>query len=110
MSPAVFQEAILAARDAFVEAFLARVPSYTGVSRAQLDGIQISMTGFTVTFNVPHFLYNEHHNANAVGFHLRQPGPYNSLPAAKFAAEAVLQKEFERQLQLLLGRLSWQKQ
>lgn len=109
MSPNVFQEAILAARDAFVEAFLARVPSYTGVSRAQLDNIQVVATGFKIKFTVPHFLYNEKHNANLVGFHLRNPGPYYSIPAAKYAAEAVLEQEFQRQLLILMKGLAWKK-
>ena len=108
--PAIsFQEAILAARDAFIEAFLAKVPSYTGASRAQLDTLRIDTTGFRITFALPHFLYNERHNANAVGFNLQQPGPYNAIPAATAAAEEVIRDEYERQLRVLMGRVAWQK-
>lgn len=101
-----FQEAILDARDAFIEAFLAKVPSYTGASRDQLDSMIVTETDIDILFTVPHFLYNEHHNANAIGFHLNQPGPYNVLPAATAAAEEVLEREFQRQLRLSLGGLA----
>lgn len=109
MSTISFQEAILKARDAFIEAFLARVPSYTGASRAQLETIQIREDGFSAIFAVPHFLYNDKHNANQVGFNLTTPGPYNALPAAKSAAEEVLRDEFVRQIQAIAGRLAWRK-
>ena len=109
MPPNSFQKAILDARDVFIEAFLAKVPTYTGISRAQLDKIQISTSEMRVTFSVPHFLYNEKYNANAVGFNLTTPGPYNAIPSAKAAAEEVLRAEFERQLKLIAGRLTWNK-
>lgn len=32
-----------------------------------------------------HFIYNEFHNANLVGFHLRNPGPYHSMREAERA-------------------------
>lgn len=103
------QEALLTAKEAFVAEFLARVPSYTGISQAQINDIVVTATEISAKFTVPHFLYNEHQNANLIGFHLKRPGPYNALPAAEHAAKAVLQQEFERQIGLLLGRLAWKK-
>jgi len=35
--------------------------------------------------SVFHLIYNESNNANAVGFHLIQPGPYHSMAAAEAA-------------------------
>jgi hypothetical protein len=33
--------------------------------------------------SVFHYVYNEFHNANLVGFHLRNPGPYHSVRQAE---------------------------
>lgn len=39
--------------------------------------------------SVFHLIYNESNNANAVGFHLIQPGPYHSMAAAQSAFEKI---------------------
>lgn len=109
MPPITFQEAIVAARDTFIEVFLAKVPSYTGASREQMGDFHVTATEATLRFSVPHFLYNEKFNANRVGFNLTEPGPYNVIPAAKAAAEEVLRVEYERQVAAILGRVKWNK-
>ncbi len=103
---AEFEKAILAAREAFIDVFLSKVPSYTGASRAQLNNMTITATELNITFNVPHFLINEKMDATRVGLNLRVPGPYNALPAAKSAAEEVLENTFQRLLAEILGGLN----
>ncbi len=46
---------------------------------------------FTWKTSVFHFIYNESNNANLVGFHLRNPGPYHSRDAANQAFERAIQ-------------------
>jgi len=103
---AEFERAILEARDAFVDEFLARVPSYTGASRAQLDSVMITATDFTITFNVPHFLINEKMDATRVGVNLRVPGPYNALPAARAAADEILERTYNKLLAQIMEELN----
>lgn len=102
---AEFKKAVLEARDTFVEIFLSKVPSYTGASRAQLDNMSISAEEFNITFDVPHFLINENIDATRVGINLRVPGPYNALPAAKAAAEEILEQTYNKLLAQILGDL-----
>lgn len=107
--PAInLQESLNRARDAFVEAFIDKVPSYTGASRAQVNNIAVTQVDFTLNFDVPHFLINEKMDATQVGVNLRQPGPYNAIPAARAAAEEVLEAERDRLLAQILGGLAWQ--
>lgn len=103
---AEFKKAILEARDAFIDEFLLRVPSYTGASRAQLNSITISSQDFNIVFDVPHFLINENIDATRVGVNLRVPGPYNALPAAKAAAEEILERTYNKLLAQILGELN----
>lgn len=107
MSAINLQESLNQARDAFVAAFIDKVPSYTGASRAQVKDIDVTFVDFTINFTVPHFLINENIDATRMGVNLRHPGPYNAIPAARAAAEEVLEAERNRLLAQILGGLAW---
>jgi hypothetical protein len=49
-----------------------------------------------------HFIYNENNNANLVGFHLRNPGPYHSMQQAEQSFFRTVNPRL-RQIQLDLG-------
>jgi hypothetical protein len=49
-----------------------------------------------------HFVYNESHNANLVGFHLLTPGPYNSMRQAEIAFFRLVTPRL-RQVKINLG-------
>jgi hypothetical protein len=99
---------------AFVEAFFAKVPFYTGASRGQIADLAASVgvpfsgptTGnsgleggkMQLNFNVEHFLINEVTDATKWGVPLQHPGPYNAIPAALAAAEEVMTAAAERLL------------
>lgn len=89
----------------WVEAAISKIPLWRGASRgtflklANKIGYQMSVAGPTVSKGIAnssgtiatwggaytliysthllHLVYNEYNNANAIGFHLKQPGPYN---------------------------------
>jgi hypothetical protein len=67
------------------------------VSKGEAEGhAEIRTDNFKYSFSwksqVFHFIYNESNNANAVGFHLIQPGPYHSMMAAESAFTKCTQK------------------
>ena len=124
---ALLAGAVQEAARQYLDVFLAKVPSYTGVSRGQLAplaaGVGVSLpqvgevsskTGidkenqkasFTVAFPVEYFQINEVADATKWGIHLQQPGPYNALPAAEAAAEEVLQRAGEAVLNNLAATI-----
>jgi hypothetical protein len=74
------------------------------VSKGESEGeAKITTDNFQYSFSwkssVFHFIYNESNNANAVGFHLIQPGPYHSMEAANEA--------FQRLTKQRLNSLKW---
>lgn len=99
---------------AFVNAFFAKVPLYTGASRGQIARLAadagVLFTGpitansrlernkLLLEFPVDHFLINESTDATKWGVPLKHPGPYNAIPAALAAADEVITAAVERLL------------
>lgn len=121
----LLQGSIEKAARAYLDVFLAKVPSYTGASRGQLAplagdaGVHLSSLGevsdqtgidisnhkatFTVAFPLEYFQVNEVANANQWGLHLTNPGPYNVLPAAEAAALEVIDQAGDELAESIMG-------
>lgn len=76
---------------------VAGAPDRRDPSKGQAD-LQLSgpRKFFRWNTSVFHFIYNENNNANLVGFHLRNPGPYHSQRKANVAFQNVMQKRIRR--------------
>jgi len=76
---------------------VAGAPDRRDTSKGQAE---LSLEGprkfFRWNTSVFHFIYNENNNANLVGFHLRNPGPYRSQRRAKTAFDTVVKKRLSR--------------
>ncbi len=72
-------------------------PDRRDTSKGQADlNLQGPRKFFRWNTSVFHFIYNENNNANLVGFHLRNPGPYHSQRKAQAAFNAVMRKRLSR--------------
>jgi hypothetical protein len=72
-------------------------PDRRDTSKGQADfDISGPKKFFRWNTSVFHFIYNENNNANLVGFHLRNPGPYHSQRKARTAFQSVVRQRLSR--------------
>jgi hypothetical protein len=69
-----------------------RVSEGRAAGGASIDISNDAILNLEVTTNWPWFQVNETNDARKWGIHLTNPGPYNVLPAAEAAADAVLEQ------------------